>query len=136
MEPDELLDLLQDVILPYADHFANRFNQSKKLEDRTATRSDGDKMSWRCLETDLWELHLFLKEYDEQGSLVEEELDTAMHQMARSLERTIHGPRIQRVIKTEKPEAWISNKDVSQVSINHEYHHWETNADINHLRRM
>jgi hypothetical protein len=123
-EPYELLHLLQDIIVPFAEHFTSRCNRSHKFKDRTAIRSiDDEKLSWNRLTTYLWELHLFLEEYNQQGSPVSQALYTATHQVARSLESTIHGRRIQQVIKTAKPEALISNKDVSKVSIKHKYYH-------------
>lgn len=98
----DLLDLLQDIVLPLAEHFASRFIQSKNFEDRTATGSVNGNVSWKELNADLCELSIFLKGYNEQESPVGQELYTAMHQVATSLESTVHGSRIQQVIRTAK----------------------------------
>lgn len=120
-EPLELLDLLQDIIAPFVEQFASRFNPYKKSDSRTATESVDEKMSWRDLSTNLSELSIFLKGYDEQVSPISQELDKAMRQVARSLESTIHGSRIRQVIRIEKPKAPIPTMDVSKISIKHKY---------------
>lgn len=114
-EPCELLDLLQDIIAPFAEHFTSRFIQSKKVDHRAATGSVDGKVGWLQLNTHLRELFVFLMFHDEQESPISQELFIAMHKVARSLESTIHASRIRQVIKTAK----LPDIVVSRISIKH-----------------
>lgn len=124
-EREKLLDLLQDIIVPYREHFAIRFNRSKQFDHRTAaTGSVNGNVGWRELNADLRELSVFLEGYGEQESPISPELFDAMQAVAGSLESTIHGSRIRQVIETTK----LPNIDVSEISIKHKNYGYQSST--------
>jgi len=109
-EPYALLELLQDIVGSFKEHFTNRFKD----------RDDDERFSRNRLKKDLSELDYYLVEYNQQGSPASQELYTAAHWVASSLERVIHGGRIQQVLERENLQVWVTSRDVTKVPIKHQ----------------
>ena len=104
-ERSDLLELLSNITRDLADHFQRRFQN----------KVDPNLARWQFMRQ-LDELNLFLGDYIRQGVSVDQELYTAAYQVAESLKSTLHGRRIQEVLRTENLEVMIAKEEVGNRS--------------------
>lgn len=89
-EPYELLELLQDIISTFRQHFTGRFQNDNK-----------ETLAQRHFKSRLWQLDFHLDGYMNQQGPISQELYTAAHQVAIGLNSTIHARRIQDILERD-----------------------------------
>lgn len=102
----ELLELLHNIVRDFADHF----------QRRSCNQADPQLVRLKFMGL-LYELYLYLDQYIKQGVPVDDELYTAAKQVAERLKSTLHGSRIQEVLRHEKLEAKIAKAEVRSIHV-------------------
>lgn len=105
-EPYELLELLQDIISTFREHYTGRFQNDSK---ETLVR--------KHLKSRLWQLDFHLEGYMNQQGPISQELYTAAHRVAVGLNSTIHARRIQDIIERDNENHYTTSPspNVSRV---------------------
>ncbi|KAK4080826.1 hypothetical protein Trihar35433_1931 [Trichoderma harzianum] len=89
-EPYELLELLQDIISTFREHYTGRFQNDSK-----------ETLVQRHLKSQLWQLDFHLESYMTQQGPISQKLYTAAHRVAVGLDSTIHARRIQGILERD-----------------------------------
>lgn len=105
-EPYELLELLQDIISTFREHYTGRFQNDSK-----------ETLVQRHLKSQLWQLDFHLESYMTQQGPISQKLYTAAHRVAVGLDSTIHARRIQGILERDIGHHYIPSPgpNVSRV---------------------
>lgn len=91
---DELLELLQDTIRTFRDHYVARIQNDTQNDKQKAEAQGG-------LKSELWQLDFYLESYLDQGVPSSQKLYIAADQVAEAFDRVLYADRIQNILERD-----------------------------------